>query len=115
MRRKSLLLFPCLALAGCATGPSLQSQMAAYIGSDSQTVVQKLGVPDKHITVNDVQYLAYENVTDTDYGFDGYYGYYPYGGMGYYDGGYPYVYSCETTFTLRNDRVLSVTLRGYCD
>jgi hypothetical protein len=110
VRSKSLLLLPCLALAGCATGPSLRSQMAAYIGADTQTVVQKLGVPDKHIKVKDsVQYLAYEIVTD--YGFSGYYG--PWGG--YYYGGYPDVYTCEATFMLTSNRVSSVTLRGYCD
>ena|ERR1700688_743123 len=105
MQRKCLLLFLCLALAGCVTGPSRQSQMAAYIGADPQTVVQTLGVPDKHITVNNVQYLAY--VTTTDYGPDKW---------GYYYNIYPATFSCETTFTVKDDRVFSVKLRGdACD
>jgi hypothetical protein len=112
MRRQSLLLLPSLALAGCVTGPSLQSQMAAYIGADQQTLVRTLGVPDKHITVNNVQYLAY--VTTTDYGLQGYYDY-----EDYYDdyyNSYPLIYSCEITFTLKDDRVFSVKLRGNgCD
>ena len=107
MQRKSLLLLVCLALAGCVTGPSLQSQMAAYIGADQQSLVRTLGVPDKHITVNNVQYLAY--VTTTDFGPQGYYG-------GYYYSSYPAIYSCETTFSVKDDRVFSVKLRGdACD
>jgi hypothetical protein len=81
--------------------------MAAYIGSDPQTLVQTLGVPDKHITVNDVQYLSY--VTTTDYGPQGYYG-------GFYYDSYPAISSCETTFTVKVERVFSVKLRGdACD
>src|ERR1700733_7837314 len=99
MQRQSMLLLPCLALGGCITGPSLQSQMAAYIGADPQTLVRTLGVPDKHVTVNNVQYFAYVTITQ------GYYGYYG----GYY-------YSCETTFTVKDDRVVNVQLRGdACD
>ena len=92
MRRKSLLLLPCLAMAGCAVaGPGPQSQMAAYVGADTQTVVQKLGVPDKHISVNgDVQYLTYLFVTN-------------------------YWIPCEITFVLKNDRVIGFTPQGYCD
>jgi hypothetical protein len=124
MRRKSLPLFACLAMTGCASGPSIQSQMAAFIGADTQTVVQKLGVPDKQIKVNDnTQYLAYNIITS--YGYGGYYGPYAggyygryygsYFGTGGYYGGYPYVYSCEVTLMLTNDRVNSYTTRGYCN
>ena len=107
MQRKSLLLLVCLALAGCVMGPSLRSQMAAYIGANPQSLVRTLGVPDKHITVNNVQYLAY--VTTTDFGPQGYYG-------GFYYDSYPAIYSCETTFAVKDDRVFSINLRGdACD
>ena len=45
MRRGLFVSLSFLALAGCATGPSLRSRMAAYIGADMQTLVQQLGVP----------------------------------------------------------------------
>jgi hypothetical protein len=112
MRCKSLLLLPCLAVAGCATGPSLQSQMAVYVGASPQTLVQGLGVPDKQISVNDTQYYAYTLVNEVDYWNDGYNGFY---GGGYY-GGYPSIYSCQATFILMDDRVSNFTLRGNdCD
>ncbi len=122
MRHKLLLLTPVLALSACATGPSLQSRMAAYIGDDAQALVQGLGVPDKQITTNGVQYLAY---VQHSYAVqpDGYFGYGPYGGPWYgrgyyaYDAGLPdvQVYYCEITFLLKNDKVLTFTLRGnYC-
>jgi hypothetical protein len=108
MRCKSLLLLPCLAVAGCTTGPSLQSQMAVFVGASPQALVQGLGVPDKKITVNDTQYFAYTLVNQVDYWNDGY--------NGFYNDGYSSVYSCEATFILMDDRVSNVTLRGNdCD
>ena len=124
MRRKFLFLLPFVALSGCATGPSLQSQMAAYIGKSEQTLVQSLGVPDKQITVNGIEYLAYdrhrEEVTPGAY-LGGFYG--PYGGPLYGGGFYPEVYdanfpprvifyACEITFMLKDGQVFDFTLRG---
>jgi hypothetical protein len=111
-----------LALAGCATGPSLESRMAAYIGASSQTLVQQLGVPDKQITVDGIQYLAYDRrrtVVSPGLAMGGFG---PYGGP-FYGGGFyggpafvspptVSVYSCETTFLLEKDHVVSFTLRG---
>jgi hypothetical protein len=121
MKRTCLLIL--LALAGCATGPSLESRMAGYIGASSQTLVQQLGVPDKQITVDGNQYLAYDRSRTvvspglvTGGGFGPYFGG-PFGG-GFY-GGPAFVtppsvnvYSCETTFLLEKDHVVSFTLRG---
>jgi len=127
MRHTFLVLTPVLALSACATGPSLQSRMAAYIGDNTQTLVQGLGVPDKQITANGVQYLAYVQHSYTiEPG--GYYGgpFGPFGGAYYGGGFYPpaygaafpsdvQVYYCEVTFLLKNDKVLTFTLRGnYC-
>jgi len=124
--KKLLFLLPMAALAGCATGPSLQSRMAGYIGDSSQGLVQQLGVPDKQITTGGVQYLAYtvrhEQQIDPDgVGWGGFYG--PFGGPffpgGYYGGawnaGFPQniqEYSCTATFMLKDDRVDNFTLRG---
>ncbi len=108
-----------LAVAGCATGPSLQSQMAAYIGASGETLVRNLGVPDKQISLNGVQYLAYLREQTTVIApppifFGGYGGFYrPYGG--FYSAGLPAtvtVWRCEITFMLHDDKVASFTLRG---
>lgn len=112
-----------LAIAGCATGPSLQSQMAAYIGASGETLVRNLGVPDKQITLNGVQYLAYVREQTTVMapppifigGFGGYGGFYPPYGGGFYSAGLPAtvtVWRCDITFMLRADKVVNFTLRG---
>jgi hypothetical protein len=125
MRRGLFVSLCFLALTGCATGPSLRSRMAAYIGADMQTLVQQLGVPDKHITVNGVQYVAYvqsHQEIDTGAYMGGWYGG-AWGGPFYGGGFYPQVYGagltprlivygCETTFMLRGDKVFNFTLRG---
>jgi hypothetical protein len=127
MRSNLIFLFPVLALTGCVTGPSLQSRMAAYIGDSTQSLVQNLGVPDKQITVNGVRYLAYvrhyQEIEPDDLAFGGGFG--PYGGFygspygGFYGDPFPRQvneYSCETTFLLKDDRVVSFSLRGnYCE
>jgi len=120
--RKILLLLPLAALAACATGPSLESRMASYTGASEQTLVQNFGVPDKQVTVAGVQYLAYDRRDlDVSPGFIGPYGYggpfYPgFDGPGpWIEGGFPArvaEISCETTFMLRNDKVVGFTLRG---
>ncbi len=111
------------ALAGCATGPGLQSRMAAYIGASGETLVQNLGVPDKQITLNGVQYLAYVReqttvLTPPPFFYGGYGGFYrPY--AGFYAYGLPStvtVWRCDITFMLHADKVVSFTLRGnYCN
>jgi hypothetical protein len=125
--RKKLVLLPLAALAGCATGPGLQSRMASFTGASEQTLVQDLGVPDKQVTVNGVQYLAYDRRDlDVSPGFVGpFYGSGFYGGP-FYGGGFagpgPFFdaglparvneISCETTFMLRSDKVVGFTIRG---
>ncbi len=117
-----------LALSGCATGPSLQSRMAGFTGSSAQTLVEHLGVPDKQITTNGTEYLAYNvrHSQELEPGFDGSVG--PYFGRGYYGAGFGgdfynedfprqiNDYSCTATFALHDDRVVGFTLRGNdCD
>jgi hypothetical protein len=98
--------------------------MAAYIGADEQTLVNKLGVPDKQITVNGTEYLAYDArrvVSEPGVYLGGGYG--PYAGPWFGGGFYPdvfdaavpprvVVYECETTFLLKSGKVVDFTLRG---
>ncbi|WP_297370171.1 hypothetical protein [Acidocella sp.] len=108
-----------LSLAGCATGPGLQSRMAAYIGAPEATLVQALGVPDKQITVNGETYLAYmrsQAQIQPNPALIGPMGPYwgPYGGT-VYAAGLPsniLVWSCEITFLVRDGKVAGVTLKG---
>lgn len=117
MRRVCFLLLPLL--AGCATGPSLQTRMISYMGASEAQLVQALGVPDRQITVSGVNYLAYvrssAQVAPTPaYGFG------PWGGpWGPYGGGFAttlpapiQVFSCETTFTIKDGKVANVSFKG---
>jgi hypothetical protein len=115
--RRAVLALP-LFLAACAHGPSLQSRMAAYIGAPEDRLVQSMGVPDKQITVNGIQYLAYVHshaeVIPNGVGMGGFGPWYgPY--YGAYAQPFPQdiqVWSCEITFALKDGRVESFTLKG---
>ena len=111
-----------VALAGCATGPSLSERMSAYVGRPESVLVAQLGVPNRRIHVAGVTYFAYVHrhfhYSSGSYGMggpfiypadDGFYG--PFFG----GGGFPaqaYTDSCTTTFALKNNIVQSFTLRG---
>jgi len=127
MRRSPIIaLAALLALSACATGPSLQSRLASYIGAPEGTIVKNFGVPDKQITVDGTQYRAYDH-RDLDvspgiigpgfYG-PGIYGGPYFGGFGpdpFFDTGIPArvnEVSCETTFLLKGGKVVDFTLRG---
>jgi hypothetical protein len=125
MRGLMLPAVPLAALAGCAPVPSLQSRMASFTGASEKTLVEQLGVPDKQVTVDGLQYLAYDHRDiDFDPGFAepfygaGFYGGPFYGGFGpgpFIDAGIPSrinEVACETTFTLRDNKVVGFTLRG---
>lgn len=120
MRRVFLLLLPLL--AGCATGPGLQARMIAYIGAPEQKLVESLGVPDKQIAVNGVEYLAYvraqaqvePNAAAMGFGYWGGPFWGPYSG-GFAEAGLPQnvqVWSCETTFAVKDGRVADVNFKG---
>lgn len=113
MRRAVLLT--ALLLAGCATGPSLQTRMISYIGAPESQLIATLGVPDRQITVGGVSYLAYvrsrAQVAPTPV-----YGFGPWGGWG---PGFAttmpapiQVWSCETTFAVKDGKVANVTFKG---
>ncbi len=107
-----------LALAGCATGPGLQSRLAAYIGAPETELVQNFGVPLRQINVNGVDYFAYQvryqqvQPAVTYWGGAGWGpGWGPYGGFPS-TSQYMQVWSCEATFALVKGRVESFILRG---
>jgi hypothetical protein len=114
--RKILCLAALLSVSACATGPGLQSRMAAYTGASAETLVKDLGVPDKQITLDGVQYFAYDQhhilVSPGFYAFGSYSPFYD---GPFYNAGFPPTVTeagCETTFALRDNKVVSFTLRG---
>ncbi|MGE4482393.1 hypothetical protein [Acidocella sp.] len=128
--RKAIALGLILLLAGCTAGPSLQSRLAAYIGVPESTLVQHFGVPVRQISVDGVDYLAYQ-VRYQAQTMPGPYWGGPYWGGPYWGGPYwggpfwgpgwgPYggfpqdvrVWSCEATFALVKGKVENVSLRG---
>jgi hypothetical protein len=121
MRYRLTLPLSLLVLTGCATGPSLQSRMAAYVGAPEDTVVQSLGVPNQKIDVNGVQYLTYEKRREQPVpepqAFGGPFGpdVGPWGYGAVFATDYPQyvaVWSCDTTFVVSHGRVASFTLKG---
>ena len=100
-------------LSACAAGPSLQTRLASYIGAPEGALIKNFGVPDKQITVDGTQYLAYDHRDlDVSPGFigPGFYGPGP-----FFDTGIPArvnEVSCETTFLLKDGKVVDFTLRG---
>jgi hypothetical protein len=118
--RRIVLAVPFL-LTACAIGPSLQTRMAAYIGAPEAQLVQALGVPDKQISVDGVDYLAYvrqqaqlEPEMDLSFGAWGGPFWGPYYG-GFTDLAVPRdidVWSCEITFTVKDGKVWNVTFKG---
>lgn len=112
MRRNFPVALSFLALAGCATTPTLQTRLAPYIGASELTLVQQFGVPNKEANVNGVRYLAY-NWQSLDVDNGGAYGwFFP---SIFESGLYPRVvsnYPCELIFLLRDGRVFNFTVRG---
>lgn len=107
-----------LGLSGCATGPSLQSRLAAYIGAPETDLVKSFGVPDRQIEVKGVKYLAYQ-VRYQAQAVPAMLPAPPYWGGGYWGPGFAWsvpqnvqVWACEATFVLLNDKVQTFYLRG---
>jgi hypothetical protein len=97
--------------------------MIAYMGAPEDGLIQSLGVPDKQITVNGTTYLAYirqqaQVQPSPIIGFGG-------GPWGPWGGPFGYsgfaatslpspiqVWSCETTFTIKDGHVANVSFKG---
>ena len=119
MMRRSISLFPLLALAGlllggCVSRAERDAALNAYIGIAETDLVRQLGVPDRSIETDGRRFLAYE-VKRTQIlpgspfytGFDG-----PrLWGMG---GSPPQLLelACQTSFEIANGHVASWTQRG---
>jgi hypothetical protein len=104
------------ALTSCATGPGLRTRMISYMGATEEQLVHALGVPDKQITVNGTTYVAYirQQTQIQSGGFVGFGPWGPYGG-GFGAVSLPstvQVWTCETTFAVKNDHVADVTFKG---
>lgn len=105
-----------LGVAGCTTGPSLQSRLAAYIGAPESALVRDFGVPARQIEVKGVKYLAYQirNQTQLTPAMPP-----PYWGGGYWGPGWYaptpqtlQTWACEATFVLVDNKVQTFYLRG---
>lgn len=108
-----------LGLSGCATGPSLQSRLAVYIGASEADLVHSFGVPDRQIEVKGVKYLAYQvryQAQTAPAMLPP-----PYWGPGYWGPGWAWsapmpqnvqIWACEATFVLVDDKVQTFSLRG---
>jgi hypothetical protein len=118
MRRAALAL-P-IALAACATGPTLTERLAIFVGKSELELVSGLGVPARSYETGGLRFLQYERRRAVAYpgtpGFGGPYG--PYGRWGGWGGwGAPpmvVVSECDVTFALRAGVVESFTIRGEC-
>ncbi|WP_297366795.1 hypothetical protein [Acidocella sp.] len=120
--KKILPLLMLLSVAGCARGPGYRAQMTAFVGAPETRLVQDLGVPDKQISLNGYEYLAYVRARGQLVPGGGMAFYQPWGGP--YWGGYGgpvlvepmpqdmMVWRCEATFAVQNGKVLGVTFRG---
>jgi hypothetical protein len=106
-------LLPLLLLAGCATGPSLETRLAATIGQSELQVVETLGVPNRTYDTGGFRFLQYEERRQCCTSSTPYWGR-PYGRFAPYSLGGPVLLtrSCDITLTLREGRVQSFTTRG---
>jgi hypothetical protein len=106
-------LLPLLLLAGCATGPSFESRLAATIGQSEVQVVEAYGVPNRSYDADGLRFLQYEQRRQVLHQLDPYWGY-PYGRLAPYSFAGPVVLtpSCTITFTIKEGRVQSFATRG---
>ncbi|WP_143020995.1 hypothetical protein [Belnapia rosea] len=108
-------LLPLLLLAGCATGPSLETRLAATIGQSELQVVETFGVPNRTYDTGGLRFLQYEERRQVLHQLDPYWGWgYPYGRFAPYSLAGPVLMtrSCDITFTLKEGRVQAFTTRG---
>lgn len=112
-------------LVGCANNIEEIKKLNAMIGQPEIEVIRQFGVPARKYEVDGHKFLAYIE-TNTDYTtypaggwgwgggpWGGYYGGGPwnYGGLNGFNGYYSTV-SCQTTFELANNKVISWNQRG---
>ena len=114
-----MFLLPVL-LAACAPGVDRRAYLATFVGQPEAEVVRQLGVPSRTFDSGGRRFLAYLEqrgataISGGPFLFGGYgYGFGSRFGYGY--GAFPTVVTertCETTFEVAGDRVVSWALRG---
>ena len=106
-------LLPLLLLAGCATGPGIEARLAPLVGGSEAALVEALGVPTRTHEAGGLRFLQYEERRQVLHQVDPYVGR-PFGRFSPYPIAGPILLtpSCDITFTLREARVESFTLRG---
>ncbi len=129
--RKLLLVLPALFLVSCAPGVDRRAYLATLVGQPEAEIVRQLGVPTRTFESGGRRFLAYVEqrgataISGGPFLFGGY-GYGSGYGSGFgpgfgprfgygYGGAFPtYVTerTCETTFEVAGDRVVSWALRG---
>ncbi|KAA2213440.1 hypothetical protein [Teichococcus oryzae] len=111
MMRRLMLALPVVLVAACATGPTLDQQLATFIGQSEGDVVARLGVPVRTYEVEGRRFLQFEQHRTILLPGD------PWGYGGWYRRPWmtPSTYAverCDLTFTLRAGRVESYAARG---
>ncbi len=116
---RTALLATVLVLGACSTAADRAAFLNTLVGQSQTELVRRMGVPSRSFTADGRTFLAYdEERSSTVYtggpffvgGFGGFRG----GGFGY-SAGFPTEIvprSCETTFEIVNDHVVTWALRG---
>ncbi|MBO1074087.1 hypothetical protein [Roseomonas marmotae] len=111
MRMAMALICP-LMLGACAMGPTLEQQLATYVGRSETELVAGLGVPVRSYETGGLLFLQFvrQSAVPVEQPQPFFYGPYRYGPWLNYTS---YVeVRCDITFALRDRRVESFTLNG---
>lgn len=117
---RALPLLALLSVTACATGPTLDQRLSAYMGRTELELVTALGVPTRDYETGGQKFLQYEEQRTVALPTTGFVGgpfLGPYG-RGFYGGGYTgfgTAYApvqCDVTFALREGRVAGYSFRG---
>jgi len=115
-------------LGGCASRADYEAFVATFVNRTEAELVRELGVPNRTYEVEGSRFLAYSrsrvDVIDGGYrpgwgapgwggpGWGPGYGRRGWGGPGWYDPPVVRESSCETTFEVRDGRVIAWSVRG---
>lgn len=111
MRMKTALVLLPLALAACATGPTLDQRLSAYIGRSEGDLVAGLGVPLRTYETEGRRFLLFEQRSTIAVSNPEPYFWGPRSIWAVPPASFVEV-SCQITFALRNQRVESFSFNG---
>ena len=101
------------AVAGCATGPTLEQRLQPLVGRSEGDLVAALGVPDRTYEADDRRFLTFLDQRSYIMAGEPFLDYRSYGRYGPYFAPPYYVNRvCEITFTVRAGRTDGYSLRG---